>query len=121
MTILVPVDNMEEIGIRRLSSQKDIDSIGMFLASRHTPEYDAQPNWTKRNKEYLCKMRSGKLYEMCEIYRDLTYIQHMKELSFGEKSLLHQAELLLAEEMAFVYSLDPDAAMQRLRVWSKEI
>ena len=62
-------------------------------------------NWNKRNKEYQGKIRTGNLREICEIYKDLKHIQCQKELSFGEKNLLHQTEGLLVEEIALVSNI----------------
>ena len=72
-------------------------------------------NWNKRSKDYQCKLRTGDLYEICRIYRDLNHLATRKELSFGEKSLLHQTEALLVEEISLVMEMGEEKAMARLR------
>jgi CarD family transcriptional regulator len=72
-------------------------------------------NWNKRSKEYQCKIRTGSIKQIGEIYRDLKYISHHKELSFGEKNLLLQTEALLAEEISLVIDVDKDRVVERLR------
>ncbi len=116
MTILVPVDNTRTIGIRKLSSQQEIGKVFKVFDKpcRHV-HAELVPNWNKRNKEYQGKIRSGKLYEICEIYRDLREIEKNKELSFGEKNLLQQTETLLAQEIALVCDVGEENAMKQLR------
>ena len=69
---------------------------------RKRPINDVVANWSKRNKLYLGKIRTGDMREIGEMYRDLKYIERHKELSFGEKNLLIQIEGLLAEEVSLV-------------------
>lgn len=116
MTILVPIDKIDAIGIRKLSSQKDIGSMLKMLADPVvTTNHDVVLNWNKRNKEYQNKIRSGKLREIGEIYRMLKHIEQYKELSFGEKNILHQTEALLVEEIVLVCDMGRDKAIQKLR------
>ncbi len=122
MTILVPMDNLDSIGIRKLSSEKDIGVLFNMFAEPIVPhQNEVALNWNKRNKEYLGKIRSGKLKEICEIYRDLKHIEKQKELSFGEKSLLSQTELLLAEEIALACDIQPENAVHQLRDLAQKV
>ncbi len=122
MTILVPLDNLDSIGIRKLSSQKDIGKLFRMFSDPIIPhQNEVALNWNKRNKEYQGKIRSGKLNEICEIYRDLKHIEKHKELSFGEKSLLHQTELLLAEEIALACDIQKENAMLQLRSLAQKV
>lgn len=116
MTILVPVSNLAAAGIRKLCSSQNIDGIFSILSepARVCPD-TSLINWNKRSKDYQRRLRSGDLGEISKIYRDLNLIALQKELSFGEKSLLSQTELLLAEEISEVKSLRQDEAMQELR------
>lgn len=119
MTVLVPTNNHATIGIRPLCSKDHIDDIFKILAKPATKKINSSEltasNWNKRNKEYQCKLRSGDLKEISEIYRDLKHISSYKELSFGEKSLLHQTESLLAEEISLVNKIDEERAVEDLR------
>ncbi len=117
MTILVPVENAVSIGIRPLSSREKIDGIFKLLAE---PEKRSAPeplvsNWNKRNKEYKEKLQTGDPREICRIYRYLKHLSLQKELSFGEKDLLRQTELLLVEEIAEVQGLQEEIAMEQIR------
>lgn len=117
MTILVPIDNFELVGIRSLSSPENINDILRMLAEPvDTISTESSPtNWNKRNKEYQCKLRTGNLKDICKIYRDLKHISCFKELSFGEKNLLQQTEMLLAQEISLVKKIAEDNAIAELR------
>jgi len=117
MTILIPTENATAVGIRRLSSTEHIDGLFVLLAEPAT-ELNCDmtaSNWNKRNKEYQCKLRTGSLREICVIYRDLRHLSTYKKLSFGEKNLLQQTELLLIEEISLVTLIEHEKAAERLR------
>ena len=117
MTILVPVENAIDVGIRPLSTSKRINDIFKMLSEPVVNLHHdlAMTNWNKRNKDYQGKLRSGDLREICVIYRDLKHIETQKELSFGEKNLLHQTELLLVEEISIVKNMGEETAIKELR------
>lgn len=117
MTILIPTDNVAAVGVRRLSSPENIDDIFKLLSQPAEPLHHelTTSNWNKRNKEYQCRLRTGKLTEIGKIYRDLRHISAQKELSFGEKGLLNQTEALLIEEIAVVGNIGTEKAAEKLR------
>ena len=115
MTILVPMDSSISVGLRRLSSRESVKAVMKILSEPVRICSDNSINWNKRNKEYQFKLRSGDIYEICKIYRDLKYISSRKELSFGEKDLLHKTESLLAEEISIVNNEGEDKTIQCLR------
>lgn len=119
MTILVPETKLENVGIRSLCTTKELQDIFLILS-----EYDLESilkyyqniaNWNRRYKEYQTKLRSGDLIEMAKIYRDLQIIATKKELSFGERNLLAQIEVLLSEEVATVRGVTPEKALLLLK------
>lgn len=117
MTILVPTDKVFSVGIRPLSSKSNINDMFQMLAeSKSEGVGDVRAgNWNKRSKNYQSKLRSGNLFEISKIYRELKYISRRKELSFGEKNLLQQTEGLLVEEISIVEELCEDKAIEQLR------
>lgn len=117
MIVLVPMNNLAAVGIRRLSSSDHIDSILKVVtepATRATLEV-AGSNWNKRNKRYQEDIRQGNLESICKIYRDLTCMARCKELSFGEKMLLQQTEVMIVQEIALVQNVQEDKAIEKLR------
>jgi CarD family transcriptional regulator len=116
MTVLIPIDNLPETGIRRISTTEHIEDMFKYL---ETPA-DKKPdiviaNWSKKNKAYQCALRTGDLEEVCRIYRELILIKSQKELSFGEKNLLQKTENLLVEEISIATQITEDCARNRLR------
>lgn len=118
MTVLVPTTNLTSVGIRPLSSVSHITHVFELLAQpvKEISPYElTASNWNKRNKEYQMKIRKGDLLELSEIYRDLKNISLQKELSFGEKSLLQQTEMLIAEEISIVEQVGEEKILSQLR------
>ena len=117
MTILVPIENAQTIGIRPLSSRESIEDLLQLLAEPVT-QVSIEPtisNWNKRNKDYKEKLQTGDPKEICRIYRHFKQLSLKKELSFGEKDLLKQTETLLAEEIAEVHGWHEEVATEHIR------
>lgn len=118
ITILVPTNNAEAIGIRKVSSNEHIKTAFKILSKidKKILNFDfTTSNWNKRNKEFQKKLSTGNLEELLEIYRDLKCIELKKNLSFGEKALLQQTECLLVEEISIVKNCSIDSAIENLR------
>lgn len=117
MTILVPVDTATNIGLRPLSTAERIAAIFTFLSEPQPPIVPDTLiiNWNKRNKEYKEKLQTGDIQKISAIYRYLMHLGTQKDLSFGEKELLKQTELLLAEEIAEVQGIKEDVALFTMR------
>lgn len=120
MTILVPKENFENIGIRCLSSLKQMEDIfGIF--DFEYPEDWLQNicmiSWNRRSKEYQNKIRVGKLTDIATIYRDLKYIEIKKGLSFGEKTVLSQVEFLLCEELAILNNSPLELTIREVKIY----
>ena len=123
VTILVPTQSVHVVGIRPLSTTEHISDVFKVLsepARKIAPCEFSASNWNKRNKEYQLKLRTGNLKELLEIYRDLRFVEEQKELSFGEKNILQQTELLLAEEISLVHWTKHEETVQHLRIASKQ-
>lgn len=118
VTVLVPMDNAESVGLRPLSSDEGIKDVFKTLSepSKRADNHEfTASSWNKRNKGYQLKLRTGSLKELSEIYKDLRCIGMRKPLSFGEKNLLSQTEALLAEEISLVRDLEQDKTIEQLR------
>lgn len=117
MTVLVPLCNVNEIGLRKLSTRTDIDIIYKTFAKPTSWGRNeiVSTSWSKKSKKYQTEISSGDIFKISKIYMDLKCISLRKELSFGERSLLHQAESLLAQEISMVQDIIEDKAKNRLR------
>lgn len=117
MAVLVPEDRLEAVGIRRLSSDEDLESMFKVL-SEPVVRIDHEVglnNWNRRNKKYQLNLRSGDLIKICQIYKDLQVISQTKELSFGERNLKTKIEQLLIEEISVVKNIDREKALKFLQ------
>ncbi len=122
MTVLVPIDNLKETGIRRISSNENIENMFKLLEEPINKKTDAaMANWSKKNKAYQCAIRTGDLEEVCRIYRELTSIAIQKDLSFGEKNILSKTENLLVEEISIATHTKEEEARGRLRATTRRI
>lgn len=125
MNILVPIYNVDAIGIRMPNSSDAVDTILKEL--RNKPEkkletLDFTPSgWNKRNKEYQMKIQSGNLLDLIKIYRDVMYIAQMKDLSFGERTLLQNIEELIVQELRVVKNIDRELIVQEIRSPFKQL
>lgn len=118
MTVLVPINNFENIGLRALID-KDLAALIISdfckVPEKQVKLLDFTPSgWNRRNKDYHNKIQGGKVIELAQIYKDLMYISKYKELSFGEKNLLQTAEDLLVQEFQTVLQKDKDFILQIL-------
>lgn len=118
MTILVPVMQAESVGLRALSSHQQVNDLLDMLSESaltgKTREINVI-NWNKRNKEYQEKLRSGNLYEICSVYRDLKLMEQKKDLSFGEQRMLLTTEMIIVEELSLVTNVTKENMTGRLR------
>ncbi len=98
MTVMVPMSNAGNVGIRELVDDKAIDKI-MAIISQRDVQIDTQ-TWNRRYREYMDKIKSGSPYEIAEVLRDLGIIKRGKELSFGERKMYDTAKNLLVNEIS---------------------
>jgi len=100
--ILVPTKNIEKTSLRYLTSEKELNKAWneLYAEPNRLSSIDITPSgWNRRNKEYQMKIQEGKLIEMIRIYRDLMVAAQEKDLSFGERNILHLTEELIVEEI----------------------
>ena len=101
--VMVPIENSELIGLRRLTIRKEVNSLLRTLANgRVSPLAD----WKGRYKQNLDKMKSGQLHEIADVLKTLNFISSRKTLSFREKKMYERAKYLIVSEIAVVNNLD---------------
>jgi CarD family transcriptional regulator len=104
MKILVPVDNAEAKGLRPLIAEDEIDRV-LDICREKDVKVDQQ-TWNRRHREYMEKIKTGSLYEIAEVFRDLYVLKGGKELSFGEKKMLDLARGHLIRELKLATTED---------------
>jgi CarD family transcriptional regulator len=96
-TLMVPVQSCARVGLRNLLSHDEITNVYDILKS---PARRSQKAWNRRIKEFNDKLRTGSIYDVAEVTRDLLGLQIIKDLSYGEKKILEKCMALLADEIA---------------------
>ncbi len=112
MTIMVPVNNADLVGLRSLIDRDEVASIFGLLGTRQDNSTIA--SWSRRQREYNEKIKSGDLFEVAEVLRDLYIIRGDKDLSYGEKKVLEQAQKLLVKEIALAEGAQEDSIYEKL-------
>jgi CarD family transcriptional regulator len=104
MIIMIPSSNVANVGLRQIIDRKEVAKVFSILKDRDICVGDNQ-TWNRRYRDYMEKIKSGSVYEVAEVYRDLTNIQHGKELSFGERKMLDTARSLLIKEISLAKNM----------------
>jgi len=106
MKIMVPTGNAGSVGLRDLITSKQVKEVYSILKSRDVPR-DTQ-TWNRRYREYMEKIKTGSVFEIAEVLRDLAVLRLSKELSFGERKMLDTARSLLVKELALAKGVGDD-------------
>jgi CarD family transcriptional regulator len=95
---MVPTQNVDSVGLREIIGQKEIPKLYSILKKRDVV-IDNQ-TWNRRYREYMDKIKTGSVFEVAEVYRDLLMLKEEKDLSFGERKMLDTARSLLVKEIS---------------------
>ncbi|MCB0996784.1 MAG: CarD family transcriptional regulator [Acidimicrobiales bacterium] len=111
MTVSVPSDKAEEVGMRWPISGDDVDDLFEVLQRRDVRE---PANWSRRFKNHQEKLKSGDVYQVAEVVRNLALRDRSKGLSAGEKTLFNKARSVLVSELSFALDVTEDEALERV-------
>jgi CarD family transcriptional regulator len=118
MVIMIPTWNVESVGLRDVIQKKDIPKILDVMRSRQEQPMDNQ-TWNRRYREYMEKIKTGSLYEVAEVYRDLSLLKLTKDLSFGERKLYDTAQNLLVKELSTAKNKNEKAIIKEIEALFK--
>ena len=108
-TVLVPVDNVEDVGLRRAIGDHEVKKLFTLLGNG---KIDNHQNWKGRFKDNSNKMRTGSLYDVVDVLKSLNHLSQSKNLSFREKRMLDRAKFLVVTEISEVVN-EPCEAIER--------
>ena len=112
MTVQVPSENCEKVGLRRvIVGDKEIAPVLKALTGVST---EMPKNWNRRFKHNRDKMKTGDIFELAEVVRNLSLRDHEKGLSTGEKQMFVKAKKILASELMYAKDMDEDEAAEWL-------
>ena len=98
-TVLVPVANVDGVGLRRAITDDEVDRLFSLLGDG---KIDNHQNWKGRFKDNSDRMRTGSIYDVVEVLKSLTFLSKSKSLSFREKRMLDRAKALIISEISEV-------------------
>ena len=96
--VMIPTATAEEHGIRSVINKEEAQKVMSVLEQDET---EMEKNWNKRYRENMDKMKSGNIYEIADVVRNLSFKQKEKGLSTGEKKMLYNAKQILVSELVF--------------------
>ena len=114
MIIMIPSSNAANVGLRQIIDQDEVSKIFSILKKRDI-SVDGNQTWNRRYRDYMDKIKSGSVFEVAEVYRDLTTIKQDKELSFGERKMLDTARGLLVKEISLAKNMNEEDVERDIR------
>ncbi len=113
MKIMIPTNSAESVGLREVIAEEEIPKVYEILRNKDVT-IDKQ-TWNKRYKEYLDKIKTGSVFEIARVLRDLFILKSDKNLSFGERKMMDTAKSLLVKEISVASNLEETMVEQNLR------
>lgn len=98
MTVLVPTDNTTSVGLREVIPKSEVSGIYGVLKQKKLEK--VRQTWNRRHREYMDKLKTGCLYNVAEILRELSLLRSQKDLSFSERKMLETVRGLVVKEIA---------------------
>ena len=98
MQILVPQDKADQVGLRPVATSSEIEEV--FDILREKDVHIDKQTWNRRYRGFMEKIKTGSLFDVAEVYRDLYRLKSSKVLSFGERKMLDNAKQLIVKELA---------------------
>ncbi len=113
MTIMIPTWNVDQVGLRDIIDEKEVSKIYEVMKQRRETPVETQ-TWNRRYREYMDKIKTGSLYDVAEVFRDLSLLKLTKDLSFGERKLFDTAQLLLVMELSTAKKTDEQTILSEI-------
>ena len=111
LTLKVPADNTDSVGLREVINDEEVEEVFAVLRKK---EARMPTNWSRRYKNHVEKLKSGDIYQVAEVVRNLSIRDKDKGLSAGEKRMLNRARQILVSELTFALRVDEETAEKKL-------
>jgi CarD family transcriptional regulator len=113
MRIMVPMLQAQQVGLREIISSEEADEVFDILREKEI-SVDTT-TWNRRYREYMEKIKTGSVFEVAEVLRDLYLLKMEKDLSFGERKMLDTARNLLIKELSLAKKMNEEAVEDEFR------
>lgn len=107
MKIMIPVDSCNDIGVRAIIPMEEVKDVLRVLSAETS---EMSNNWNRRYRENMEKLKTGNVYSVAEVVRNLMRTDKEKKLSTGEKKMLSNAKQILISEIVLVENIDHESA-----------
>jgi CarD family transcriptional regulator len=111
MTVNVPADNAEKVGLRKVINEDTVKEVVKALTGNGTT---MPKNWNRRFKHNRDKMKTGDIFELAEVVRNLSLRDRDKGLSTGEKQMFVKAKKILISELMYAKGMDEEETAEWL-------
>jgi CarD family transcriptional regulator, regulator of rRNA transcription len=111
MTVQVPTENADRVGLRKVIDETTVEQVLKALRGSGTV---MPKNWNRRFKHNRDKMKTGDIFELAEVVRNLSLRDHEKGLSTGEKQMFVKAKKILVSELMYAKGMDEEEAAEWL-------
>jgi len=106
MRVMIPLNNVKSIGLREVIGEQEVAKVAKILQTAPLP---SSSSWNRRFNMNLAKIKSGDIYEVAEVVRNLMLQDRTKKLSTGERRLLEAAKQILISELVLACDKDTDS------------
>ena len=109
--VMIPTAKAEEVGVRNIIDKQSAEKVFKILGKEET---EMDKNWNKRYRNNMDKMKSGDIYEVADVVRNLSFKQKEKGLSTGEKKMLNNAKQILVSELVLAEHANKDEVEEQI-------
>ena len=111
LTLRVPADSTDEVGLREVIDDEEVEEVFAVLRRK---EARMPTNFSRRYKNHVAKLKSGDIYQLAEVVRNLSIRDKDRGLSAGEKGMLTRARQILVSELTFAMGMSEEEAEEKL-------
>jgi CarD family transcriptional regulator len=109
MKVMIPLKNIKEIGVREIAGEDEIKEVFNILRGEKSK---MSSNWNHRYRANMQKIKSGNIFQVAEVVRNLALREKEKGLSTGERKMLENAKQILASEIVLSKNIDEQEALR---------
>jgi CarD family transcriptional regulator len=113
MVIMIPIRNVQSVGLRDVIAKNEVPKVYEIMQKGRDVAVENQ-TWNRRYREYMDKIKTGSLYDVAEVFRDLFLLKLEKDLSFGERKLYDTAQGLLISELSTAKNTDEKTILSEI-------
>ena len=112
MTIMIPTATSENVGLRAIISKDEVKKVINILKERDIKI--SSQTWNRRYRDYMEKIKTGSVYEVASVLRDLFLLKVDKDLSYGERKMMDTAKSLLVKELSLARNVDEEKVEEQI-------